>query len=169
MPEEPPALAPAVEVAPPPAERVVVSSVTMPGNGTAPTSAVPRASDSDRIRPEPVFFRLGAGYGAVGQIDLDACRDRGLDPGYVHMRVTFGGEGRVARAIVESLEQPPPAALMCISERLEKAAVTVPPFEGGDVTLSKSLYVATGGLGPAVLVESDVTPRAGAGRMTLAP
>jgi hypothetical protein len=98
------------------------------------------------VRPAPVFFRLGAGYGAVGQVDLGPCRAKGLDTGYLRMRVTFAGDGTVAHATVESPTPPPPAALACVSEQLRTASV--PSFEGGDVTLSKSLYV-----------ESDGTPQ----------
>jgi hypothetical protein len=138
----------AVEEAPPPREPTVVSSVAMArahrgGSAGAVADGVPRASDADRVRPAPVFFRLGAGYGAVGQVDLGPCRERGLDTGYVHMRVTFAGDGTVARATVESPTPPPPAALTCISEQLR--AASVPAFEGGDVTLSKSLYVESDG------------------------
>jgi hypothetical protein len=142
--EEPPPQVPeAAEEAPPPREPTVVSSVAMArarrGAMPAASEGVPRASDADRIRPAPVFFRLGAGYGAVGQVDLGPCRAKGLDTGYLRMRVTFAGDGTVARATVESPTPPPPAALACVSEQLRTASV--PSFEGGDVTLSKSLYV----------------------------
>jgi hypothetical protein len=117
------------------------------------------------VRPDPVFFRIGAGYGAVGQVDLSACRERGLDPGYVHIHVTFGGGGRVAGATVESPNQPPPDALTCIGEKLE--AASVPAFEGGDVTLSKSLFVADGNeQGQEIEVKAKPPP---AGKLTLAP
>src|SRR5271157_545221 len=97
MPSQPP-VAPIAEQPAPPDERVVASTVTVAGDA----AEAPRASDADRVRPEPVFFRLGAGYGAVGRIDLTPCRDRGLDPGYVHLHVTFGVGGSIARAVVES-------------------------------------------------------------------
>lgn len=147
--EEPPPQAPvAVEEAPPAREPTVVSSVAMrrPRGAADPGAAsggAARASDADRVRPGPVFFRLGAGYGAVGQVDLGPCREKGLDTGYVRMRVTFAGDGTVARATVESPTPPPPAALACVSEQLR--AASVPAFEGGDVTLSKSLYVESDG------------------------
>jgi hypothetical protein len=62
----------------------------------------------------------------------------------------------VAHASVESPTPPPPAALACISERLQAAAV--PAFEGGDVTLSKSLYVVSDGRPPEVFVEGHAPP-----------
>ena len=143
--EEPPPQVPeVVDEAPPPREPTVVSPVAMARARHAPGAAsdgAPRASEADRVHPGPVFFRLGAGYGAVGQVDLGPCREKGLDTGYVHMRVTFAGDGTVALATVESPTPPPPAALTCISEQLR--AASVPAFEGGDVTLSKSLYVVT--------------------------
>ena len=145
--EEPPLTPVAVEEAPPPREPTVVSSVAMAragaASGVVESDVTPRASDADRVRPAPVFFRLGAGYGAVGQVDLGPCREKGLDTGYLRMRVTFAADGTVARATVESPTPPPPAALTCISEQLR--AASVPAFEGGDVTLSKSLYVLPDG------------------------
>jgi hypothetical protein len=89
--------------------------------------------------PDPVLFRLGAGYGALGQVDLAPCREQGLQAGYLHMRVTFRPNGRVIRAAVESPLPPPPEALACIGEQLELAMV--PMFEGGDVTLAKSFFI----------------------------
>jgi hypothetical protein len=89
--------------------------------------------------PDPVFFRLGAGYGALGEVDLASCRQQGLPPGYLHMRVTFRHSGRVVRAAVESSVAPPREALACIGEQLEMAMV--PVFEGGDVTLSKGFFI----------------------------
>jgi hypothetical protein len=164
--DEVPARAPVAEQAPArPAEHVVVSNLTMVGGstpqggsserGTSTGEVGSRASDMGRFR-DPVFFHLGAGYGAIGRVDLAPCRELGLDPGYVHMRVTFGGGGQVVRAIVESLTQPSPEALECISEHL--APASVPTFEGGDVTLSKSLFVATDGRSPDLFVKSEVTP-----------
>jgi hypothetical protein len=88
---------------------------------------------------DPIFFHLGAGYGALGQVDLESCRDHGLARGYIRVRVTFRTDGRVARAALQSDVLPPPEALTCIGERLETALV--PAFEGGDFTLSKSFFV----------------------------
>jgi len=88
---------------------------------------------------DPVLFRLGAGYGALGRVDLAACRDRGLQAGYLHVQVTFRDTGRVVRAAVESPVAPPPEALTCIGQRLKVALV--PVYEGGEVTLSRSFFV----------------------------
>jgi hypothetical protein len=91
------------------------------------------------IPPDPVLFRLGAGYGALGQVDFAPCRDQGLVKGYLHMRVTFRHSGHVVRATVERPAPPPDEALQCIAERLQLAMV--PVFDGDDVTLSKSYFV----------------------------
>jgi hypothetical protein len=93
----------------------------------------------DRPRLDPVFFHLGAGYGALGRLDVGPCRDRGLPAGYLRLRATFRPSGRVAHAAVESVERPPEDALACIGEILQ--ATAVPPFDGGDVTLSRIYYV----------------------------
>jgi hypothetical protein len=89
--------------------------------------------------PNDALFRLGAGYGALGRVDLAPCRNQGLQAGYLHMRVTFQESGRVARAVVESPVAPPPEALACVGEQLKLAMV--PVFEGGVVMLSKSFFV----------------------------
>ena len=91
------------------------------------------------IPPDPVLFRIGAGYGALGQVDFAPCRDLGLDKGYLHVRVTFRRSGRIVHAIVERPAPPPDEALHCIAEQLQVAMV--PGFDGDDVTLSKSYFV----------------------------
>jgi hypothetical protein len=91
------------------------------------------------IPPDPVLFRIGAGYGALGQVDFAPCREQGLDKGYLHVRVTFRRNGRIVHAIVERPAPPPDEALHCIAEQLQVAMV--PVFDGDDVTLSKSYFV----------------------------
>jgi hypothetical protein len=117
---------------------VVVGSTRseQPAEEPTPGQSVPHSS---LLPPEPTLFRLGAGYGALGQIDLAPCRNQGLSPGYLRVRVTFQHNGRVARAAVESVVAPPSEALACIGEQLE--AAMVPVFDGVDVTLSKSFFV----------------------------
>jgi hypothetical protein len=88
---------------------------------------------------DPIFFHLGAGYGALGHIDLAACREEGLQPGYVRVRVTFERTGHVVHASVRSMATPSQQALACIGEQLEMASV--PRFDGDDVTLSKMFFV----------------------------
>jgi hypothetical protein len=58
----------------------------------------------------------------------------------VHVRVTFENTGRVVRAAVESPEQPPDGALVCIGEQLQMAEL-VPPFDGSEFTVSRSYFV----------------------------
>ncbi|MGO9832788.1 MAG: hypothetical protein ACLP1X_01095 [Polyangiaceae bacterium] len=151
------AVEPVADRAPDSDERVVVANVKV-ADDAATTARAPalRASSADHPPPEPVFFRIGAGYGALGQIDLEPCRDRGLDGGYLRMRVTFHRSGGVARATVEGPVQPPPEALACIGERLQ--AAMVPAFDGGDVTLSKSLFVTPDSRGPAILIQRERAP-----------
>src|SRR5580698_6477625 len=81
--EEAPVRAPVTEVAPSRIEHVVVSNLVMVGSdvgnvgdhGAPSRNVAMSASDGDRARPEPVFFHLGAGYGAIGQVDLTPCHD----------------------------------------------------------------------------------------------
>jgi hypothetical protein len=92
-----------------------------------------------RARREPALFHLGAGYGALGHVDLRTCRDQGLQPGYLRIHITFRDDGRIVRAAVEAGESPPDEALACIGEQLKMAMV--PAFDGDDVSLSKSFFV----------------------------
>jgi hypothetical protein len=121
------------------AERDIVVSSESPDqespDGVVATAPAPRVL----VPPDPVLFRLGAGYGALGQVDFAPCREQGLDKGYLHMRVTFRHSGHVVRATVERPAPPPDEALHCIAEQLQLAMV--PVFDGGDVTLSKSYFV----------------------------
>lgn len=127
---EPPAYEPAAEAS----ERWIVA---VPHDDS--DEAEPVAASRPRDTPDPVFFRIGAGYGALGLVDLAPCQDQGL-AGYVRVHVTFGGSGHATRAAVEGRVAPPPDALSCIGQQLRGA--TVPVFEGGDVTVSKTFFVA---------------------------
>lgn len=119
--------------------REIAVAYDSPGTeASEPVASAVRASPGHEP-PDPVLFRLGAGYGALAHVDLTPCRDEGLQPGYLHVRVTFRHSGRVVSAAVESPVAPPSEALACIGEQLELAMV--PLFEGGDVTLSKSFFV----------------------------
>jgi hypothetical protein len=90
-------------------------------------------------RRDPVPFHIGAGYGALGHVDLHSCRDQGLQAGYLRMHVTFRDDGRIVRAAVEAGDAPPDEALACIGQQLKMAMV--PAFDGDDVSLSKSFFV----------------------------
>jgi hypothetical protein len=126
-------------------ERYVVGQVDVAYTG--PELATPRraaaalpASERDRPRPDPTPFRLGAGHGTLGRIDVGRCRDLGLPSGYVRMRVTFRQNGHVVHAAVQSDAPPTREALACIGNQL--TAAVVPAFDGQDVTLSRIVYVA---------------------------
>jgi hypothetical protein len=127
----------------PAAERREIRSVELAyedSSETAPEAdAVIPSARPALLPPEAALFRLGAGYGAIGRLELAPCREQGLPAGYLHVRVTFRDDGRVVRAAVEGPVAPPPQALACIGEQLKLA--TVPIFAGGDVTLSKSFFV----------------------------
>jgi hypothetical protein len=130
---------------PPPGPPVVEREVRLAwaADDTPGRVAVLPASALDRVMPDPVPFRLGAGHGALGHVDLEPCHALGLPAGYVKMRVTFRRDGHVSHAVVESPTPPPAAALDCVAEQLEGALV--PRFDGRDATLSRSLFVESGG------------------------
>lgn len=106
--------------------------------------------------PDPIPFRIGAGHGALGQVDLSPCRQVGLEPGYLRLRVTFHRSGHVVHAAVESPTPPPQEALDCIADQLQVAMV--PRFDGRDATLSKNLFVEPAPEGDDIIVHEGGSP-----------
>jgi hypothetical protein len=100
-----------------------------------------------------VPFRIGAGYGALARVDFANCSERGLPPGYMRIRATFSRVGIVARASVESPTEPPSTALDCIADGLRQTGV--PAFDGKEVRLSKTYFVAPAAPRP---VEATAAP-----------
>lgn len=135
-----PAVAPATgQDGPPPfAEALSEAQLTV---FTDDAPAAPQAArvEAPVIKPDPVRFRIGAGYGALARVDLGQCRDRGLQSGYLRVRATFTRVGYVARAAVASVTLPPPAALDCIADQLRQTGV--PSFDGEDARLTKTYFV----------------------------
>jgi hypothetical protein len=135
-----PAVAPAsVQDGPPPvAEALAEAQLTVFTDDAPP---VPQAAriEAPVIKPDPVRFRIGAGYGALARVDLAQCRERGLQAGYLRVRATFTHVGYVARASVASPALPPPAALDCIADQLRLTGV--PSFDGDDARLTKTYFV----------------------------
>lgn len=137
-----------VDDGPPPAQEVLVEREITVAPQEAPAPAPPAlpASPHDKPAPDPVHFQMGAGYGALSHVDVASCRGRGLQGGYVHVHATFTPDGYVVRASVESEAAPSPPALDCIAEMLRQAGV--PRFDGTEATLSKTYFVAQGGVVP---------------------
>lgn len=143
----------------PSAEPVVQTDVTVRwerADPQAPEGSVLAASPRDRPRPDPIPFRIGAGHGTLGRIDLAPCREQGLPGGYLRMRVTFRHDGRVAHAVVEGPVPPPEEALDCVAQQIEDA--TVPRFDGRDASLTKRFFVEPG---PAEGPPEDTVVRKG--------
>ena len=122
----------------PPPAATETRIVEVPHDDSDVEDSNPIEAPRRRDTTDPRFFRLGAGYGALGLVELAACQDPGL-VGYVRMHVTFTESGRVTRAAVESPAAPSPNALSCIGQQLSVARV--PVFEGGEVTLSRTFFV----------------------------
>lgn len=113
-------------------------------------AAIP-ASELDRPHPDPVFFALGAGHGALGQVDVDGCGERGIPAGYLRMRATFRPSGQISRAVVMTESPPSQEALDCIAEKLR--VMRVPSFDGESVTLSRNYFVEHSAGGWNVVVQ----------------
>ena len=108
-----------------------------------PPPVLARRIATDEVPPDPVRFQIGAGYGALSRLDLDACRTRGLPAGYLRVRATFARLGFVVRASVASEAAPPSSALDCIADGLRQAGV--PKFDGEEARLSRTYFVAPSG------------------------
>jgi hypothetical protein len=146
---EPPAtwIAPEAPLPPPPV--LVERQLTVSPEEAPPpaTGAGPAASLFPRIvAPDPVPFEIGAGYGALSQVDLSPCAARGLPAGYLHVRATFTADGYVVRASVSSPTAPPPSALDCIADQLR--LIGVPAFDGVDARISRTYFVSPGAVRP---------------------
>jgi hypothetical protein len=109
----------------------------------APSAAPPSRTPDERLLPDPIPFKMGAGYGALALVDLAPCREHGLRPGYVRVHATFTHLGYIVRATVESTAAPPAPALDCIADQLRQ--VGVPEFDASSASLSKSYFVQAGG------------------------
>jgi hypothetical protein len=123
---------------PPVAEALTEAQLTV-FTEDAPSAAPSPRVDAPVIKPDPVRFRIGAGYGALARVDFAQCRERGLQAGYLRLRATFTRVGYVARASVASNSLPPPAALDCIADQLRQTGV--PSFDGDDARLTKTYFV----------------------------
>lgn len=150
---------PPYEPAPQPVVRREFSVAWEGLGGDVPASLTPASSPLVRV-PDPVPFRIGAGHGALGTVDLAPCRSVGLQAGYLRMRVTFRRDGRIVHAAVESPEPPPQGALECIADVLQDARV--PAFDGRDASLSRSFFVEPGAESEDTIVRKG-HPQAGKG------
>jgi hypothetical protein len=100
--------------------------------------SAPRVTTSD---PTHASFDEAAARAAVGALDPSACVRRGAPTGYVHARVTFGGEGQVSRVVVDAPSGMTDDAVACIEDALGSASM--PAFEGGAVTIGASYFLAS--------------------------
>src|SRR5258708_12413084 len=82
---------PAYELAREPAETRIVE---VPGGGSDVEASEPVAAPRRRDATDPLFFSLGAGYGALGLIELAPAQDHGL-PAAVRLPLTSQWWGRV--------------------------------------------------------------------------
>jgi hypothetical protein len=125
---------------PPPVAAPVVESQLNVAPDEEPAAPAPASGLLHAAPRDPVPFPIGAGYGALARVDFASCSERGLPPGYLRVRATFSRVGYVVRASVESPQEPPAAALACIADGLRQTGV--PAFDGTDVRLSRTYFVA---------------------------
>ena len=90
---------------------------------------------------EPLFrsFDAAAARASVRAVDLSPCVTRGASRGYGHARVTFHASGSPARVAIDAPAGLGEGAVACLGERL--AAVSVPPFDGGEMTMGTGYFV----------------------------
>lgn len=62
------------------------------------------------------------------EVDVSACRARGLPRGYGHARITYALGGTVTEILIDEPAGLTPVAVACLAERYRDASV--PPFQG---------------------------------------
>ena len=83
-------------------------------------------------------FDAPAARQAIAAADVSSCIAQGAPAGYVHARVTFGGDGRVSAVGFDGAEMSAEATA-CLDDRLKGAAA--PAFDGGPVTVGASVLL----------------------------
>lgn len=98
-----------------------------------PASAADTRVDKDRP------FDLGAAYGALAHVDLDACKDHGLSAGYGRVTLGFANDGTPAGVGVDLPDGSKPEARACVEQAFQ--AVRVAPFEGAGASVRRAFFV----------------------------
>ena len=99
--------------------------------GTPAPAAAPAAADKP--------FDRGAAAAALGAVNVGACKKPDGPTGSGHVSVTFGGDGSVVSAVVDS---PPFAGTPvggCVAGKYRSARV--PAFSGGNIKVGKSFII----------------------------
>ncbi len=100
---------------------------------------MPASVADQRVEQEKVGFDLGAAYGAIAQVDLDPCRDRGLAPGYGRVIVAFDRGGSAVGVGIDLPAGSAPTAHACVEQAFR--AVRVAPFDGAPVNVRRAFFV----------------------------
>ena len=108
--------------------------------GPAPPGPPLPPSSRDAVAPEEeARFDGVAARASLGRLDLASCRSRGAPHGYGHARVTFAGDGRVARVVIDAPAGLAEDAVACVGARLGEARV--PPFAGPSAPVGFQTFV----------------------------
>jgi hypothetical protein len=100
--------------------------------------AVPPAQPMPAV-VQPTHFDLGSAYGALGHVDLEACKTEGLAPGYGRVLLAFEPDGTPAHVAVQMPAGSAPSATRCVVEAFR--GVRVAPFDGAPVNVRRQFYV----------------------------
>jgi hypothetical protein len=84
-------------------------------------------------------FDRGAAQGALGGVNVQSCKKPDGPTGSGHVKITFGPDGSVSSAVVDSGPYPGTPVGGCIAGKFRGAHV--PPFSGGPVSVGKSFTI----------------------------
>jgi|GEM_PF-6519482 len=99
------------------------------------------ASPRDRVPEDDDLpaFDAKAARGALGDVDLDACRAAGAPRGYGHALVTFNPSGDISKVVVDDPSGLPVSAVRCIGDELGKTRIK--EYKGSAVTVGTTWFV----------------------------
>jgi hypothetical protein len=126
------------------------AEVTADTGGDAPADFAANDPDPTTFHTVPAWlsqpppentrpFDRGDAYGAMANVDLDACKADGLVTGYGRVVLGFRGNGAPASVSVEMPQGSTTGARSCVESAFGK--VRVAPFDGDAVTVQRSFFV----------------------------
>jgi hypothetical protein len=108
---------------------------SVPVGPQAPVDLQPHPATARVPRP----FDLGGAYAAMSRVELTACKEAGIAPGYMHVDLELEPDGSVGSVAVQ-LHAATAAARSCVQHAF--AGVRVEPFDGDQpVHVQRDVFV----------------------------
>jgi hypothetical protein len=98
----------------------------------------PAAAADTRVESRTPFD-LGGAYGALANVDLDACKVQGLAPGYGRVEIAFVTDGSPRDVRLTLPTGSTDSARACVESAFQQMRVA--PFDGAEATIKRPFYV----------------------------